>query len=81
MIKHMDSEELIKNYQIIIVLFFATHDLSLSVLENTFLGIVKNYCFESTIENGELYFDYQLHKGVATNKNASFLMRKMGIIE
>ena len=41
---------------------------------------VRNYCFESTITDGELLFDYKLRSGIATNKNASFLMKKMGII-
>jgi ABC-type branched-subunit amino acid transport system ATPase component len=59
---------------------FATHDLSLSVLENELTGRVKNYCFESVIKDGELIFDYTLQQGVASNKNASFLMKKMGII-
>ena len=60
---------------------FATHDLSLSVLENESPEKIDNYCFESVIENGELIFDYKLRKGVARNKNASFLMQKMGIID
>lgn len=59
---------------------FATHDLNLSVLEKTFPGQVSNYCFESVIRQGELSFDYKLRRGVATNKNASFLMQRMGII-
>lgn len=59
---------------------FATHDLTLSKLENEFPQTISNYCFESTIENGELIFDYTLRKGVAKNKNASFLMKKMEII-
>jgi hypothetical protein len=59
---------------------FATHDLSLSVLEEDLPGQVDNYCFESTINDGELLFDYTLRRGVARNKNASFLMKKMGII-
>ncbi|HTE26881.1 MutS-related protein [Flavitalea sp.] len=59
---------------------FATHDLSLSVLEQDLPGQVDNYCFESTIKDGELLFDYTLRRGVARNKNASFLMKKMGII-
>jgi DNA mismatch repair ATPase MutS len=50
------------------------------VLENELTGRVKNYCFESVIKDGELIFDYTLQQGVASNKNASFLMRKMGII-
>src|ERR1700679_3779529 len=47
------------------VSLFATHDLSLSVLQNEFPGVVSNYCFESIIENDELYFDYKLQQGVA----------------
>lgn len=57
---------------------FATHDLSLGSLEKP--GSVSNYCFESVITNGELHFDYRLQRGVATNRNASFLMKKMDII-
>jgi DNA mismatch repair ATPase MutS len=59
---------------------FATHDLMLSRLEEELPGKVSNYCFESTIRNGELLFDYTLQRGVAKNKNASFLMKKMEII-
>lgn len=59
---------------------FATHDLSLSVLEKDAPGAVSNYCFESVIEDGELHFNYRLQQGVARNRNASFLMEKMGII-
>lgn len=60
---------------------FATHDLVLSQLETTLPGQVSNACFESIIQDNELQFDYKLHEGVAQNKNASFLMKKMGIIE
>jgi MutS domain V len=59
---------------------FATHDLSLGIMEKEFAGSLSNYCFESVIENGELNFDYKLRRGIAQNKNASFLMEKMGII-
>ncbi|MBO9636372.1 MAG: DNA mismatch repair protein MutS, partial [Chitinophagaceae bacterium] len=59
---------------------FATHDLALSVLENELPGKLSNYCFESIIRDGELIFDYTLQRGVAKNKNASFLMKKMAII-
>lgn len=59
---------------------FATHDLALSVLENELPGKLSNYCFESIIRDGELIFDYTLQRGVAKNKNASFLMKKMEII-
>lgn len=59
---------------------FATHDLKLSTLEDQCPGIIANYCFESIIENEELLFDYRMMRGVAKNKNASFLMKKMQII-
>ncbi len=59
---------------------FATHDLSLSKMENEFPAVIDNYCFESIIEQDELHFDYTLRQGVAKNKNASFLMKKMDII-
>jgi hypothetical protein len=60
--------------------FFATHDLTLGQLEPEMPGAISNYCFESVIEDGELHFDYRLQRGVARNRNASFLMRKMDII-
>ncbi|HXB44253.1 MAG TPA: hypothetical protein VNV85_09370, partial [Puia sp.] len=59
---------------------FATHDLSLSEMKSAFPDKIDNYCFESIIQEGELHFDYTLQPGVAKNKNASFLMQKMGII-
>jgi hypothetical protein len=59
---------------------FATHDLSLGQLEQTRPGAVRNYCFESIIEAGELHFDYRLQRGIARNRNASFLMQRMNII-
>lgn len=59
---------------------FATHDLSLSTMENEWPDKISNYCFESMIQEGELHFNYTLQPGVAKNRNASFLMQKMGII-
>jgi hypothetical protein len=59
---------------------FATHDLNLGRLEEETPGAVSNYCFESTLENGQLHFDYRLQRGIARNRNASFLMHKLGII-
>lgn len=57
----------------------ATHDLSLCELEQQHSQI-SNYCFEALIQNDELSFDYQLNKGVCQNMNASFLLKKMGIV-
>jgi ABC-type multidrug transport system fused ATPase/permease subunit len=59
---------------------FATHDLSLGRLEEGFPGIISNYCFESTLAGDSLHFNYQLQRGIARNRNASFLMKKMEII-
>jgi hypothetical protein len=58
----------------------ATHDLALGELETEFPQKVKNYCFEPTIENDQLSFDYKLKTGLAQKMNATFLMKKMGII-
>ncbi|HKH60692.1 MAG TPA: hypothetical protein VKA49_07665 [Flavitalea sp.] len=79
--KSHGSEEFIKKIiSFNCLTLFATHDLSLSLMEDNFPGVIGNYCFESTIVNDELFFDYKLRAGVAKNKNASFLMKKMDII-
>ena len=57
----------------------ATHDVSLCVLEDEFIGI-ENYFFDAQINDDELHFDYTLKKGVCKNMNASFLLKKMEII-
>ena len=58
----------------------ATHDIQLTELEHRYPKKITNFCFESTINNGEINFDYQLKQGVVKNMNAYFLMRKMGIL-
>jgi hypothetical protein len=58
----------------------ATHDLALGELENEYPGKVRNFCFEPSIEDDQLHFDYLLKPGIATKMNATFLMKKMGII-
>ncbi len=58
----------------------ATHDLELGNLENEYNGIIRNMCFEVENKNDELIFDYKLREGLTQNHNATFLMRKMGII-
>lgn len=64
-----------------VMAILATHDIDLARLEDDHGPVIQNYSFESQIKDGELHFDYQLHKGVAINKNATFLMEKMGIIQ
>jgi len=58
----------------------ATHDLTLSRMEKEFPGKVFNKCFEAEIIGDKLKFDYKLINGVSRNMNATFLMKKMGII-
>ena len=58
----------------------ATHDLSLCEISME-LKQVKNFYFDAEIVNDELHFDYHLKDGVCQNMNASFLLRKMNIVE
>ena len=58
----------------------ATHDLELGQLEGAYPNRIRNYCFESTIQENHLYFDYRIREGIARNKNATFLMKQMEII-
>lgn len=62
------------------LVIIATHDLALGDLEKIYPADVKNYSFEANIENDQLSFDYKLKKGTAQKMNATFLMKKMGII-
>ena len=57
----------------------ATHDLSLCEIESE-LDQIQNYFFDAEIINDELYFDYKMKTGVCQNMNASFLLKKMGIV-
>ncbi|MEN8230472.1 MAG: hypothetical protein ABFS38_20085 [Bacteroidota bacterium] len=70
-----------RSLQYPICCFIATHDLSMGELEKEHEGEVVNYCFESYINGMELTFDYTIKKGIATNMNASFLMKQMGIMD
>lgn len=58
----------------------ATHDLSLCEVTDE-LPQVKNYYFDAEIINDELNFDYQFKKGICQNMNASFLLKKMEIVD
>jgi DNA mismatch repair ATPase MutS len=58
----------------------ATHDLELGLMETAHPQKISNHCFESTIREDQLFFDYRIREGVARNKNATFLMQKMQII-
>lgn len=76
------SKELIKKMlELKAVALIATHDLKLSEMEDRYPQQVFNKCFEIQIENNELVFDYLLKDGVTHSMNATFLMKKMGIID
>lgn len=57
----------------------ATHDLELANLANEFPAGIHNYHFDVQVNADELYFDYQLKRGICQSMNASILMRKIGI--
>jgi len=58
----------------------ATHDLGLTELAEKHPASIKNQCFEVQLQDDELNFDYKLSDGVTRTMNATFLMKKMGII-
>ena len=58
----------------------ATHDLSLCEVTNEHPQI-ENHYFDAEIIDDELHFDYKLKEGVCQNMNASFLLKKMAIVE
>jgi ABC-type multidrug transport system fused ATPase/permease subunit len=79
--KQLGSRELLKQLKDLNALVvLATHDIALGDLEQQHPQHIANACFEGKIENDQLTFDYTLHAGVAQKANATFLMRKMGII-
>lgn len=58
----------------------ATHDLALCELSDKSDYFFNGY-FDSTIQGDELYFDYLWKKGVCQNMNASFLLKKMNLVD
>ncbi|WP_422081869.1 MutS-related protein [Ulvibacterium sp.] len=58
----------------------ATHDLSLCDAAKEF-DQIHNYYFDAEIIDNELHFDYKLKAGICQNMNASFLLKKMEIVE
>ena len=59
----------------------ATHDIEVCKTAERYPEQLQNKCFESYIHEGELSFDYKLREGICQNKNATFLMEKLGIIK
>ena len=58
----------------------ATHDLGLTELAGIYPENLKNHCFEIQLNDNDLSFGYKLTDGVTKTMNATFLMKKMGII-
>ncbi len=58
----------------------ATHDLSLCSAASAYEQ-VSNFFFDAEIVAGELYFAYQLKPGICQNMNASFLLKKLKIVD
>lgn len=80
--QHAGSEALIKKIlRLNGVGIVATHDVELSKLSAQFPEQVRNLCFEITIKDNKLNFDYKLSEGVCSTMNASFLMKTMGIVD
>ncbi len=59
----------------------ATHDVVVAELIQQYPNYIATKAFESQIINDELLFDYKLKQGVCTTLSASYLMKKMGIID
>lgn len=70
-------EQLIKYQSVGLI---ATHDLVLGDLIKSYPKNISNLCFEIQIVNDEMSIDYKLQEGVCQNLNATFLMKKMGIL-
>ncbi len=71
-------KKLINNNAVAII---ATHDLEIGKLEEEYPNVVSNFCFEVELQDDQLKFDYKLKNGISTKLNASFLMKKMGIVD
>jgi DNA mismatch repair ATPase MutS len=66
--------------QMNITTVIATHDLSLTKLENDFPEKITNNSFEVSLEKGQMSFDYKLKKGIAKNMNALQLLKDLNLI-
>ncbi len=77
--RHRGAEALIRQmHQTTASGFVSTHDLELGQLTDAD-SFVRNFHFQSDLNNGELVFDYTLRNGVCESFNASQLMQAIGI--
>ncbi len=59
----------------------ATHDLSLTSIQDDYQGKIVNKCFEVEIDGDRISFDYRLREGVTSKMNALLLMEQMGLLD
>ncbi|OAQ39896.1 DNA mismatch repair protein MutS [Pedobacter psychrophilus] len=59
--------------------FIATHDLQIAELEKEFPTQLRNFHFDITIGNQEMFFDYKIKNGECKTFNASILLKAIGI--
>ena len=77
--RHRGAEALIRQlHQTSASGFVSTHDLELGQLTDAG-DFVRNFHFQSDLNDGQLVFDYKLRKGICESFNASQLMRAIGI--
>lgn len=57
----------------------ATHDVEVCTMAEKYPAVLTNKYFESTISDNELHFDYKLKTGICRSRNATALMKQMGI--
>ncbi len=57
----------------------ATHDLSLTAMEEEFPDRIRNLCFEVEIRGETIEYDYKLREGITARMNALYLMEQMKI--
>jgi DNA mismatch repair ATPase MutS len=77
--RHRGAEALIRQlHQTSASGFVSTHDLELGQLTDAG-DFVRNFHFQSDLNDGQLVFDYKLREGICESFNASQLMRAIGI--
>jgi DNA mismatch repair ATPase MutS len=59
--------------------FIATHDLQIAELEKEYPIQLRNFHFDITIQNQEMFFDYKIKNGECKTFNASILLKAIGI--
>ncbi|MFZ5351309.1 MAG: MutS-related protein [Bacillota bacterium] len=56
----------------------ATHDLELTRIAS---ADYRNYHFQEEVRENDIYFDYKLHEGACTSRNAILILKQLGYPE